>query len=306
MASAESSEKGFGPVHIVEPKPSHPHTHTAILLHGRGSTGEEFAEELFETLLSPDTDASISDGQLPTLADKLPTWRWVFPSSPSTWNATFEEWMPAWFEAHSLADPTLRQDLQLPGLQTSVQHIEQVIDEETKTLQSAGYANDARARLVLGGISLGGAVALWTLLSTKTPERPLGGFAVASTWLPFAKEIDAYLGEKKAPVDDVDQFKAVQSIMAPLHQHLEQRREQQTAMTDARSSVLKTSVFVGHGRDDAYVDIELGRQAKQVLASVGFTVEWNEYEGAEQEGHWIKEPEEMDDLKQFFAAVANR
>ncbi|CAK7214689.1 hypothetical protein SEUCBS140593_002267 [Sporothrix eucalyptigena] len=307
MTITDPPEKSFGAIHVVEPKAGHTHTHTAILLHGRGSTGEEFAEELFETFLSPDKGTSLPNDQRPTLADKLPTWRWVFPSSPSTWNATFKEWMPAWFEAHSLADPTLRQDLQMPGLRASVQHVEQIIDEEIKILRGAGYASDAHAHLVFGGISLGGAVALWTLLSTKTPEQPLACFAVASTWLPFAKEVEAYLVADKASVEYEEQgFKFVQSMMAPLHQSMRQRKEQQTATADAASSVLKAPVFVGHGRDDAYVDIELGQQVQQVLTAVGFTVEWNEYEGAEQEGHWIKEPEEMDDLRKFFAAVVNR
>ncbi|KAL1912685.1 hypothetical protein Sste5344_001275 [Sporothrix stenoceras] len=179
----------FGPTCIVEPRDGHVHTHTAVLLHGRGSTGEEFAEELFETALS--------DPRKPSIADRLPSWRWVFPSSPRTWNATFVEWMPAWFEAHSLADPTERQDLQQAGLWASARYAKEIVEDEIQRLQKTqktdGGGSDAHLRVILGGISLGGAVALWTLLGTDKPERPLGGFAVMSTWLPFAKEVRSYL-----------------------------------------------------------------------------------------------------------------
>ncbi|CAK7197445.1 hypothetical protein SEUCBS139899_000092 [Sporothrix eucalyptigena] len=295
----------FGPVHIVEPRPGHPHSHTAVLLHGRGSTGEEFAEELFETALS--------DLHTPNLAGRLPSWRWVFPSSPSTWNATFQEWMPAWFEAHSLADPTERQDLQQAGLQASAMYVRSILEQESQRLQSAtGLVDDSR--LVLGGISLGGAVALWTLLGTVAPERPLGGFVAVSTWLPFADEVRRYLvGSKDVTQESKDETEIegtpvtplafVQKHMASFHQHLQRRKAGDVSQT---SSVLSMPVFVGHGRDDAYVDVELGRQAQKLLTDVGFTAEWKDYEGAEQEGHWLKEPEEMDDLARFLTAVRDR
>ncbi|CAK7220349.1 hypothetical protein SBRCBS47491_004157 [Sporothrix bragantina] len=290
----------FGPIYTVEPRPGHPHTHTAILLHGRGSTGEEFADELFDTALSNPTT--------PSLADCLPSWRWVFPSSPSTWNATFEEWMPAWFEAHSLADPTARQDLQQPGLTASARHVRDILDQEQQKLREVTGLADIDHRLVFGGISLGGAVALWTLLGTDAPTRPLGGFVAMSTWLPFAGEAQRYLANKENLQESEDKpltsMEFVQSNMAFLHQHLQQRK---TAVADSDTSILSTPIFIGHGRDDAYVDVQLGQQARQVLADTGFTlVEWQDYEGAEQEGHWLKEPEEMDDLARFLTTVARR
>ncbi|CAK7215662.1 hypothetical protein SCUCBS95973_002551 [Sporothrix curviconia] len=291
----------FGPVYTVEPRPGHPHTHTAVLLHGRGSTGEEFADELFGTALS--------NPQTPSLADCLPSWRWVFPSAPSTWNATFEEWMPAWFEAHSLADPTARQDLQQPGLQASVQHVWDIMGHERQRLGEVGEAREAASladahadsRLVLGGISLGGAVALWCLLGTDAPMRPLGGFVAVSTWLPFAEDIRRCLYMPQVEDGPLALPALVQRLTAPLRQHLQL---QKAAAGDADTSVLTTPVFLGHGRDDAYVDVQLGQQVRQLLADAGFaSVEWHDYEGAEQEGHWLKEPEEMDDLARFLATV---
>ena len=292
-AEPTGRREGFGSTHTVAPQAGHAHTHTAIFLHGRGSTGEEFAEELFGT--------GLSDAQAPTLTDRLPTWRWVFPSSPSTWNATFEEWMPAWFEAHSLTDPSLRQDLQQPGLQASVRHVKDIISQETQTLRDGGHDN-AEARLVLGGISLGGAVALWTLLGMSKPEQPWGGFAAVSTWLPFMKHIETYLLDLETDAERDDAASFVRSMLAPLRHHLQSQKHGQQ-----QTSVLATPVFLGHGRDDAYVDIHLGRQVHQLLTGVGFSaIHWREYDGAEQEGHWIKEPEEMDDLAQFLDTVARR
>lgn len=99
----ENPDASFG-LHVVEPKTSH--TLTAILLHGRGNTAPEFTEELFASHLSDGT----------SLRDALPGCRWVFPSSKQLWSATFQEFMPAWFEAVSLADTTARRDLQEPGI----------------------------------------------------------------------------------------------------------------------------------------------------------------------------------------------
>jgi predicted esterase len=62
-------------------------------------------------------------------------------------------------------------------------------------------------------------------------------------------------------------------------------------------------VFLGHGTDDAFVDVELGRQARGVLSRAGCIVEWKEYAGAEQEGHWLKAPEEMDDIAHFLQRI---
>ncbi|KAK2598017.1 hypothetical protein QQS21_005854 [Conoideocrella luteorostrata] len=72
-----------------------------------------------------------------------------------------------------------------------------------------------------------------------------------------------------------------------------------------RIPLLNTPVFLGHGVDDAIVDIELGRQAARVLNDVGLTVTSVEYSGAELDGHWFKEPEEMNDIAKFLEKSAS-
>jgi lysophospholipase-2 len=62
-------------------------------------------------------------------------------------------------------------------------------------------------------------------------------------------------------------------------------------------------VFIGHGVDDAYVDVKLGRQAARILTQAGLLVEWKEYSSAEEEGHWFKIPDEMDDIHRFLARI---
>ncbi|KAF1834469.1 hypothetical protein BDW02DRAFT_331181 [Decorospora gaudefroyi] len=61
--TAGTKDRSFGPVHIVERNSEH--THTAVILHDRGCTGEEFAKEFFKSTLS---DAS-------SLSEKLPRCR---------------------------------------------------------------------------------------------------------------------------------------------------------------------------------------------------------------------------------------
>ncbi|KXX77042.1 Acyl-protein thioesterase 1 [Madurella mycetomatis] len=124
----------FGPLHVIEPRSEH--THTAILLHGRGSNGPEFAEELSETA---------SPGQKP-LTQRFPGWRW------------------------------------------SVAYVQSVMDHEIARL------GGATERLVIVGISQGGAIGMWTLLCQRDLGRRLGTFVGVSTWLPFAANIAVHLG----------------------------------------------------------------------------------------------------------------
>ncbi|KAJ4293710.1 hypothetical protein N0V88_005218 [Collariella sp. IMI 366227] len=160
------STSQFGPVHVIEPQSQH--IYTIILLHGRGSTGPEFASELFEAKLSNDQ----------TLPEHLPTVRWVFPLVP-------------------------------------------------RALEAGGAFVESMAA------------------GTKRVLTEQGG---------------------------------------------------------SEAGLLSIPVFLGHGTDDAYVDIELGRQAAQVVGKIGLRVKWREYTGADQEGHWLKEPEEFDDMASFIAS----
>ncbi|RBR24366.1 uncharacterized protein FIESC28_02856 [Fusarium coffeatum] len=263
----------FGPTHIVDPVTEH--THTAILLHGRGSNGPEFAQELFEETLFPDGSS---------LAQKLPSWKWVFPSSRELWSEAFQEDMPAWFEAHSLTDITARQGVQIPGIKESSEYVKTITNDEIAKLDGASE------RVVLGGISQGGAIAMWTLLSQS--EMSFGAFFGTNTWLPLFSSLRDSMSHGAEMSEDEGVVFLAEMLGSPPSQY----------QTPNRS----TRVFLGHGTDDAYVDVELGRQARDVLTQVGYSVEWKEYTGAELEGHWIKAPEELEDLLEFLTKTLSR
>ncbi|QPH05546.1 hypothetical protein C2857_003405 [Epichloe festucae Fl1] len=255
-----------------------------IMLHGRGSNGQEFAEEFLSSHLSDNM----------SLTQKLPGLRWVFPSSQELWSTTFQESIPAWFEAHSLTDITARQDLQTSGIKDSVKYLQDLLDNEIAKL--GGQAGN----LFLGGISQGGAIGLWTLLC-RGPACGIGAFLGSSTWLPFASNLERLivlpgnmkreLSEAAVEGDELDTF--VRSMIISFKQGV-------VPHSQCESS---PKIFLGHGVDDAYVDVTLGRQARNVLSRAGFVVEWKEYSGAEEEGHWFKVPDEMDDMYHFIIDI---
>ncbi|KAK0703775.1 Alpha/Beta hydrolase protein [Lasiosphaeria miniovina] len=248
-ALAPSPGDAFGSVYVH--KPTARHTHTSVVLHGRGSTGEEFAEEFLEA-------ATTGNMTLPLM---FPGW-WVFPSSKTSWSDLFKEQMPSWLEAYSLAHSNARQDLQMDGIKKSVAYIGTILERESEMLHGRSE------NLVLGGISQGAAIGMWTLMYRGNPNRQLGAFVGASSWLPFASTIEDFVvrGQTRKPGwkgTESDVF--VEGMMAawklPLVPSLQGCRP-----------LLSTPVFLGHGTDDAYVDIELGQQAKQVLVQAGFNL----------------------------------
>ncbi|KAI0439841.1 lysophospholipase II [Xylaria telfairii] len=59
-----------------------------------------------------------------------------------------------------------------------------------------------------------------------------------------------------------------------------------------------TPIFLGHSADDDIVPIENGRELRDILQSRGFEVEWREYN---EGGHWVNEPQGVDDMVQFLS-----
>ncbi|KAL8668458.1 MAG: hypothetical protein Q9168_006913 [Polycauliona sp. 1 TL-2023] len=157
----------FPAPHIIQPTQSH-HC-TIIALHGRGSNGPEFAEELFEDKTSKDL----------TLAQHFPHCKWIFPSSQSRYSTVFQEEMPEWFDIYSLTDPSTQEELQVKGLRDSVSHILDIISREIES--SVQPSN-----IFLMGISQGCATAIHALLAGR---YRLGGFVGVAGWLPFRRQI---------------------------------------------------------------------------------------------------------------------
>ncbi|PYH80074.1 alpha/beta-hydrolase [Aspergillus uvarum CBS 121591] len=258
------------------------HTHTAILLHGRGSKGPEFADELFSSMTS----------QAQTLPDALPTWRWVFPTSRDRLSTRFQEEICSWFDAYSLSDIEEQQDLQIEGLRESVLYILEILEQEISLL--GGNAS----HVYLGGISQGMATALWTLFCAGGRiELRLGGVLGFCGWIPFAHEIGELV--RQSAGSDVSQAQGLVCSFCVETLGLPQSFEG-VGSQGSSLPLLRTRFLLGHGTDDIWVPVELGRQALQVIKglSVG-GVDWIEYAGAEGDGHWIKEPEGLDFMLKF-------
>ncbi|KAK4236964.1 acyl-protein thioesterase 1 [Achaetomium macrosporum] len=163
-------------------------SHTIILLHGRGSNGEEFAEGL---------ESKRSTGRI--LQEQLPT-----------------------------CDA---QDWQMDGICHLVRYLTSLLEEE-ETEKLGG----ATQWVVLGGISQGGAVAMWTLVNDAQVTAA-----------------DAFVG----------------AMTASARRNLYLQGASETVGVPIESTVQKT---------------------------VSLSASLREYSGAEEEGHWLKEPEEFGDV----------
>lgn len=143
---------------------------TVIFIHGRGATGEEFADEMF---------AGINIVNNPIFENT----KWLFPTAPSSYSEQFEIDLTEWFDLASTSNPHNQPGRQVEGLTASVKRISQLINDEIQ--QGVPASN-----IILGGMSQGYATAAHVLKSylLSNPDEPLGGFIGISGWIPFAAE----------------------------------------------------------------------------------------------------------------------
>ncbi|TVY82782.1 Acyl-protein thioesterase [Lachnellula suecica] len=259
--------------HIVAP--CRWHTHTIIFLHGRDSTGTEFAAEFFESQASDDL----------TLPEIFPTTRWVFPTSRIRPSARFQVPMSQWFDMWSVENHSEKNEIQIEGLRESVDEILNLIRTETVLVPLD--------RIILGGISQGCATAIHTLLSGGVR---LGGFIGLSSWLPFEPEIST------STSDNVLWSMVVNKLTynpKMLRADTEQA-EGTSALSDLSStSALDTPTFLSHSEDDDVVPVANGKRLSETLTKLGMAVWWKKYEDG---GHWVNEPHGVDDIASFISA----
>ncbi|EFQ97331.1 phospholipase/carboxylesterase [Nannizzia gypsea CBS 118893] len=258
----------FPGLHIIEPKSVH--THTILLLHPRSSNGPEFAEELFSSKTS----------QNKTLTEHFPNYRWVFPTSRDRWCSAFDKDVTAWFDQYSLSNTSEKQDLQIDGLKESMLYVLEVLSQEIDLLGGRSE------KVVLGGMSLGMATALWSFLcSPGRCKGRIGAFIGMCGWLPFASEIH----DLPSPKEMIPKF---------LLDTIRCEEEARGSIVETKT-MLSTPVLLLHGTDDVLVNVELGRGVQRSLLKLGMKVEWKDYVGAPKDGHWLKEPEGFDSVVQF-------
>ncbi|TGZ82338.1 phospholipase/carboxylesterase [Ascodesmis nigricans] len=144
---------------------------TFIFLHGLGDTGH---------------------GWLPVaqnwrLRRRFQECAFIFPHAPSipiTLNYGMR--MPGWFDITSLKDISSREDEE--GMTKSIEAVHRIIEEQIEK----GVKSE---KIVVGGFSQGGAIALLSGLSCK---HQLGGIVALSTWLPMRNKIQSMIPEGKA------------------------------------------------------------------------------------------------------------
>ncbi len=277
--------------HVVEPTSTH--THTLIILHGRGSNGPKFGSALLE---SPSTTQALT---LPAL---IPGLKIICPTAAKR-RSTVLKRVPIhqWFDIYSLVDPSEREDLQLDGLKETAAYVRSLIEIESRNIPSE--------RIFLGGLSQGCAAAVFVLL---TLEGRLGGFIGMSGWFPLVRHVLDVLerpaGTNRTLNDDMDgdddddpfETEAGESLSPPL-QALNLLRgyidmDPLDPDESTTSSVLQTPVLLGHGELDDKVDCCLGRQMANALKSLSMDVEFMAYAGL---GHWYKVPEQVQDIAVF-------
>ena len=204
----------------------------------------------------------------------------------------FQEEMCSWFDAYSLTDIHSRQELQTNGLRESVLHILDILEDEARLLDGQF------TRIYLGGISQGMATALWAFLGaigTGRVQGALGGLLGFCGWLPFAQQLDDLLSEPRS----LGKPQILCVVSGFFFDTIIAGSVVPRTKTPVDTSILSTPVFFSHGTDDAWVSVQLGRQATRIFRQIMTSIEWNEFTGAEGDGHWIKEPDGFDQIVQF-------
>ncbi|KAI9709072.1 MAG: hypothetical protein M1820_003518 [Bogoriella megaspora] len=271
-------------------EPTKLHTHTFILLHGLGSNGEKFGQELLNTAMT-------SGGA--RLQSLLPHAKFIFPSARKRRSSAFNHsLLTQWFDIASLNDLSIRQDVQYQGLAESAKTIRALIDNESQ--------NVPLGNIILGGLSQGYAMSLSVLLSL---DCSLGGFLGMSGWLPFQQEVAQLIAEEGEHGDKDDPFKEEESRgwvadhpMTTAANFYRELLSIDTSDTDLEHTALLTPVFIGHGKADPKVPIHLSESAAQTLRRIGIDVTWRPYA---EHGHWYKVPDEVDDIMDFLEKKTN-
>lgn len=155
----------FPKPHVIFPTTDH--NLTVIFLAGRGTSGEDFADdELLDCRTS----------QAKTLVEHFPGCKWVILGGPDR-DTVFGP-QPEWFDLASTSMPNSEEERQLAGLRESIMHVRTVVEQEKEHLPIN--------KIVLAGISQGFAVASHALLSSG---YNFGACVGCSGWLPFVSDL---------------------------------------------------------------------------------------------------------------------
>lgn len=273
--------KSSSEVYIVEPKSAH--TYSVVFLHGLGSSGEKFGSEFLSTGLN-------SSGC--SLAQLLPGAKFIFPTSAKRRSSAFRRtFLTQWFDIASPGQPHVRPETQYKGLSESVKSVIEIIRLEMNSVP--------KSNILLAGISQGMATASWTLLSLPFS---IGGFIGFSGYLPLRNSLhESIVSLKSEHGEDLensfdnsgDEDDLPPSVKA---RHFAREVLELDEEEMAERNCAPTPIFLGHGRADEKVAIELGDDVAKTFTAAGYDVTWKEYPDL---GHWYKSPDEIDDVTEF-------
>jgi predicted esterase len=288
--------------------PTAPHTQSILFLHGLGSNGEKFGLELLAS--------NTADGK--SLQDHFPGMKFIFPTAKKRRAKSYNRALiNQWFDNAPVSEQSNgmsrdKIEWQLEGLKGTAEFLFPVLDEEVR---SVGAKN-----VFLAGLSQGCAMGLHLLLSYQPKEcegyhegRSLAGFVGMCGWLPFAEDIQELIRlDKREDMEEEDKddpfatsdveddgvefasdkphFSSAMQVCNFVRENMEM-----PSFTSSELPCLRTLVFLGHGKSDDKVTIDLGREAAMILKEIGMQVRWEEYD----EGHWYKVPEQIDSLVDF-------
>ncbi|EFR03235.1 hypothetical protein MGYG_06237 [Nannizzia gypsea CBS 118893] len=291
MATQTEPEPTEHPIPFPEPTiipPRSKHTHTLILLHGRGGAGRVFGAEIITTILtapSPDN----------TLPKRFPGLKFIFPSAKTTHSAQWDLYLPQWFDRGPIGSPAKEHnDLLYGGLRESTKHLRTIIDSEVELV---GAKN-----VVIGGLSQGCAQALHVLLSYANDEHcALGGLVGMSGWLPFKEQIAGFISNDQEGQKGEDEGPRHSRALQAMNYVCQSVLDLPPITAEAAIASLSTPIWLAHGGMDRTVTPNLGEAAAQTLEKLGWDVTWMLYDELE---HWFA-PMELEDMAIFLSTRAD-
>jgi lysophospholipase-2 len=220
-------------------------------------------------LHSRDSEVAEFNSKGENLAVTFPNIKWIFPASRKRYSARFHTEISQWFDIWSVEDPSEKAEIQKGGLKESIMEIAAVVREEATIIPAT--------HIILAGISQGCATAILVLLLGGTR---LGGFVGLSSWLPFQSEISEIMNEIPTSTGRLQGLSELIGLTA----------------TSEIDEALKTAVFLSHSIDDDVIPIKNSLKLEEGLLRLGFSVDRKTYN---EGGHWIYEPQGVDDIESF-------
>jgi predicted esterase len=298
MSSAKSKSPAHFPPLIVPPLQEH--KTTLLILHGRGSTAQKFAEPLLQQAVSHASTSFLSSTNLATeplksFRDHFPNTKFVFPTAPLRRAIVFKRSLThQWFDNWSLTQPELKQHLQIQGLRETSAFLHDVLRKE---IEEVGPGN-----VVLMGLSQGCAASIVAALLWR--GEAFGALVGMCGYLPFRKGMNDVVEEAESEHDDLFQGSMqeeeddifARDVEEPEHrtkferavEWLREELQTRVGEMDAAEpqSMQSIPIFMGHGGDDEKVPSAIGKLAAEFLSSLDVNVAWKEYEGL---GHWYSQ-----------------